>query len=77
MVLVGGLRSVPGPVIGAAVLIALEEVLKSSTDYWKLVQGLVIIAIVLALPGGLRQLWPMIVGGPKLSEVKTPDVRHV
>jgi branched-chain amino acid transport system permease protein len=62
MVLIGGLRSVGGPIVGAAVLIGLEEVLKSTTDYWKLAEGLIIIGIVLALPGGVRQLWPMIVG---------------
>ncbi len=62
MVLIGGLRSVTGPLIGALVLIALEEVLKATTDHWKLAEGLIIIAIVLALPGGVRQLWPMIVG---------------
>jgi len=62
MVLIGGLRSVTGPLIGALVLIVLEEVLKASTDYWKLVEGFIIILIVLALPGGVRQLWPLIVG---------------
>ncbi|MGB3486927.1 MAG: branched-chain amino acid ABC transporter permease [Xanthobacteraceae bacterium] len=62
MVLIGGLRSVTGPLIGALVLIVLEEVLKASTDYWKLIEGLIIIVIVLALPGGVRQLWPMIFG---------------
>jgi branched-chain amino acid transport system permease protein len=62
MVLIGGLRSVTGPLVGALVLIALEEVLKASTEHWKLAEGLIIIAIVLALPGGVRQLWPMIAG---------------
>jgi len=62
MVLIGGLRSVTGPLIGALVLIVLEEVLKASTDYWKLVEGFIIILILLALPGGVRQLWPLIVG---------------
>ena len=64
MVLVGGLRTVTGPLIGALVLIVLEEVLKATTDYWKLAEGLIIIAIVLAMPNGIRQLWPMIVGAP-------------
>jgi branched-chain amino acid transport system permease protein len=67
MVLIGGLRSVTGPLIGALVLIALEEVLKATTDYWKLAEGLVIIAIVLMLPGGVRQLWPMIAGEKQAS----------
>jgi branched-chain amino acid transport system permease protein len=70
MVLIGGLRSVTGPLIGALVLIGLEEVLKASTDYWKLIEGLIVIFIVLAMPNGVRQLWPMIVGPSKDSDAK-------
>lgn len=56
MVVLGGMGSVLGPVIGAFALIGLEEVLKSSFEHWKLIKGLIIIAIVFALPGGIRQL---------------------
>jgi branched-chain amino acid transport system permease protein len=62
MVLIGGLRSVTGPLVGALVLIELEEVLKASTDYWKLIEGLIVIAIVIALPNGVRQLMPLVFG---------------
>ena len=62
MVLIGGLRSVTGPLVGALVLIGLEEVLKASTEYWKLIEGLIVIAIVLMLPNGVRQLMPMVFG---------------
>ena len=77
MVLIGGLRSVAGPLIGAFVLIGLEETLKASTDYWKLAEGLIIIAIVLALPNGVRQLWPMIAGERKSNSAAAPKVQHV
>lgn len=56
MVVLGGMRTVTGPLLGAVVLMGLEEVLKATTEYWKLAEGLVIIAIVLALPGGVRDL---------------------
>ena len=62
MVLIGGLRSVAGPLVGALVLIGLEEILKASTEYWKLAEGLVIIAIVLMLPNGVRQLLTLVLG---------------
>jgi branched-chain amino acid transport system permease protein len=61
-VLIGGLRSVTGPLVGALVLIGLEEVLKATTEYWKLAEGLIVIAIVLALPNGVRQLMPLVFG---------------
>jgi branched-chain amino acid transport system permease protein len=62
MVLIGGLRSVAGPLVGALVLIGLEEVLKALTEHWKLAEGLIIILIVLALPNGVRQLLSMVLG---------------
>ncbi len=56
MVVLGGMGSIIGPVVGAFALIGLEEVLKTSFEHWKLIKGLVIIALVFLLPGGLRQL---------------------
>ncbi|MBI5131443.1 MAG: branched-chain amino acid ABC transporter permease [Rhodopseudomonas palustris] len=62
MVLIGGLSTVTGPLIGALVLLGLEEVLKATFEQWKLIEGIIVIAIVLLLPNGVRQLWPMAVG---------------
>ena len=81
MVLIGGLRSVTGPLVGALVLIGLEEVLKANLEHWKLAEGLIIIAIVVLLPNGVRQLWSMIAGSasrapsePRQPETKTAAV---
>lgn len=60
MVVLGGMSSVLGPLVGAFALLGLEEVLKSSVEHWKLVKGLVIIALVFLLPGGLQQLGAML-----------------
>lgn len=64
MVLLGGLRSVTGPLVGALVLMGLEEVLKATTSYWKFAEGLIVVIIVLALPDGLRQLLTLGFGPP-------------
>ncbi|MBR1221106.1 branched-chain amino acid ABC transporter permease [Bradyrhizobium sp. U87765 SZCCT0131] len=64
MVLLGGLRSVAGPVLGALVLMGLEEVLKALTVHWKLIEGLIVVMIVLALPNGARQLLTLAFGAP-------------
>ncbi len=80
MVLIGGLRSVTGPLLGALVLIGLEEVLKATTDHWKLIEGLAVIVIVLALPNGVRQLWPLIFGdaadAPRPAPSSMAEGRH-
>lgn len=60
MVVLGGMSSILGPIVGAIALLGLEEVLKSTFEDWKLVKGLVVIALVFALPGGLQQLSAMI-----------------
>jgi branched-chain amino acid transport system permease protein len=80
MVLIGGLRSVTGPLVGALALIGLEEVLKANLENWKLAEGLIIMAIVVLLPGGVRQIWPMIVGPPKHRDEArqaAPEASHV
>jgi branched-chain amino acid transport system permease protein len=63
MVMLGGMRSVAGPLAGAVVLMGLEEWLKAVTEHWKLAEGLIVIAIVLALPGGLRDLVARVTAG--------------
>lgn len=56
MVVLGGTRRVAGPLAGALAVTGLEEVLKYFIDDWKLVYGLIIIALVLVAPGGLQDL---------------------
>lgn len=64
MVVLGGMSSIIGPIVGAFALIGLEELLKSSFEHWKLVKGLVIIALVFLLPGGLQQLAGLLLPKP-------------
>lgn len=70
MVVLGGMSSILGPIVGAFALIGLEEVLKSAFEHWKLIKGLIIIALVFALPGGIQQLVELVL--PK-SEVPLSD----
>ncbi|RAI41694.1 ABC transporter permease [Rhodoplanes roseus] len=53
MVLLGGIETVLGPIVGAVVFKALSIWLMSQTDYSKLVLGAAIVAIVLAFPKGI------------------------
>jgi branched-chain amino acid transport system permease protein len=56
MVILGGLGTVPGPALGALVFLALEEVLSGYTEYWPVVLGPILIAIVLFARRGLYGL---------------------
>lgn len=52
MVLIGGMRSFFGPVLGALFYSVLESKVKNSTIYWDLGIGAMLLLIVLVLPGG-------------------------
>ena len=54
MVVLGGAGSLFGPVLGAIVLIILEEVLSGATVYWPIILGAILIAVVLFARGGLE-----------------------
>jgi branched-chain amino acid transport system permease protein len=56
MVLLGGLQSVTGPILGAAILIWLQDELARDFAYWRAAMGAVILALVLAFPGGLSSI---------------------
>jgi branched-chain amino acid transport system permease protein len=65
MVLLGGVQTLTGPIVGAAVYETLQVVLSTYTDYWRLIVGLIILALVLAFPRGIvgyaqRRLAPLI-----------------
>ena len=57
MVIVGGIGLRFGGVVGAAVMLLLEEFLRLYTDYWHLPLGVLLLAIVLFAPCGLAGMF--------------------
>ena len=53
MVILGGMGSMFGPVIGAIVYLLLEEFLSQVTEYWALIMGPLLLLIVLFGRGGI------------------------
>jgi branched-chain amino acid transport system permease protein len=53
MVLLGGIQSLAGPIVGAAAFTWLQDTIIRATDYWRALLGVVILALVLAFPHGL------------------------
>ncbi len=53
----GGLRSIAGNVIGAVLVVVLPDVFNRFADYQLLVFGLLLLATLYLLPGGLVSLW--------------------
>jgi branched-chain amino acid transport system permease protein len=53
MVILGGLGTLVGPILGAAALLVLEETLSAYTSHWGLVLGPILILVVLTARRGL------------------------
>ncbi len=53
MVLLGGVQTVSGPILGALAYTWLHEQLMRALELWRLVLGAVIVALVLFFPQGL------------------------
>jgi branched-chain amino acid transport system permease protein len=56
MVVLGGMGSLFGPVIGTLALLVLEEALSGLTEYWQIILGPLLLAVVLYARGGINGL---------------------
>jgi branched-chain amino acid transport system permease protein len=56
MVILGGMGTLFGPVIGAVVYLVLEELLSQVTEYWAIIMGPLLLLIVLFGRGGIMGL---------------------
>jgi len=53
MVLLGGLQTLSGPIVGASVFAVLQDSIMRSTEYWRALLGGVILLLVLVFPAGI------------------------
>jgi branched-chain amino acid transport system permease protein len=60
MVLLGGIQTLTGPIVGASVFTVLQDTVIRQTEYWRAMLGGIILLLVLAFPqgivGGINQL---------------------
>jgi branched-chain amino acid transport system permease protein len=60
MVVLGGMGSLFGPVLGAIALLVLEETLSRITEYWQIILGPLLLLVVLFARGGIDGLLTML-----------------
>jgi branched-chain amino acid transport system permease protein len=53
MVLLGGIQTLGGPIVGAAVFTWLQDTVARQTDYWQALLGAAILLLVIAFPQGI------------------------
>jgi len=58
MVILGGMGTLVGPVVGAIVLLGLEDVLSAVTEHWQIILGPFLVGVVLFAKRGLFGLLP-------------------
>jgi branched-chain amino acid transport system permease protein len=51
--IVGGVQTLLGPVVGTGVIMYLESVLSAKIDYWRLIEGVIFVAVIVFLPNGI------------------------
>lgn len=53
MVLLGGIQTLTGPIVGASVFATLQDTVMRQTEYWRALLGGIILLLVLAFPQGI------------------------
>jgi len=50
---VGGVQTLFGPIVGTGLIMWLQNVISAKTDAWRLIEGVIFVAVIIFLPGGL------------------------
>ena len=53
MVLLGGIQTLTGPIVGASFFATLQDTVMRQTEYWRALLGVIILVLVLAFPQGI------------------------
>ena len=72
MIVIGGLGSLTGAVIGSAVVTGVPEVLRGIAEYRILAYGLLLVLFMMFLPGGLADLVPRAVARARRVALRRP-----
>ena len=72
MVVLGGMSRFYGPILGAFLLLWLNQEITAVTEYWSLIVGLALMALIFFLPGGIADLVERARRLPWLRSSRTP-----
>jgi ABC-type branched-subunit amino acid transport system permease subunit len=67
MVLLGGIQTLTGPIVGASVFATLQDTVMRQTEYWRALLGIVILLLVLAFPQGIAGAFARLFGKSRAS----------
>jgi branched-chain amino acid transport system permease protein len=67
MVLLGGVQTLTGPIVGASVFALLQDTVMRQTEYWRALLGGIILLLVLAFPQGIVGAFAQVFGKRRAS----------
>jgi branched-chain amino acid transport system permease protein len=67
MVLLGGIQTLSGPIVGASVFAVLQDFVMQQTEYWHALLGGIILVLVLAFPSGLAGAFALLAARLRFS----------
>jgi len=70
MIVIGGLGSLAGAVIGSAIVTGVPEALRGIEEYRILAYGLLLVLFMMFLPGGLADLVPRVAAGARRTVLR-------
>lgn len=73
MVLLGGVQSLSGPLVGAATFTWLHDTIARHTDYWRALLGATILLLVLLFPQGISGFAQMVKARLAIKKVVKPE----
>ncbi len=50
---VGGVQTLFGPIVGTGLIMWLQNVISAKTDAWRLIEGIIFVAVIVFLPNGI------------------------
>ncbi len=77
MVLLGGLQTLTGPIVGASVFAVLQDTIMRQTAFWRGLLGVIILMLVLAFPSGIVGAIGKSVCGAESSAVSILSIRSL
>ena len=75
-VVLGGRRSVAGPIVGAAILLALPEISRPLADYRMALYGAILMLVIAFLPRGIVDTGLLALRRRRIARLSPPEPRE-
>jgi branched-chain amino acid transport system permease protein len=68
--LLGGVHAFAGPIVGAVLFLVIKDIIVRFTEYWLIVFGVIVVALVMGFPEGVMSIFRNVRRRPRVAQVK-------